>query len=370
MSEVIERESTLRTDLMAALLSPVFLGMAPVFGKLALRGGADPFTVAAVRTTLAAGLLWALYLVYWRKYIFIYTAGFIGCAVVGGINGIGSLMYYNGLSRLDASMSQLLNGTYLVFVVLLARLGGQSLTWRTGMRILLALFGLTLITGGVRGEINWLGVGFMLGNALLFAGTVVLSQRILYEMPPQTVTLYVMTVMAGVVVMARLAYDWHWLAQTSDSMWAILALAISTALSRLTLFAGVKNLGSLQTTLLAFTELAVAVALSFLFLDESFTFVQWLGVAAFLLSLLLQGGAFSEEGPRGAIPMPNMAGIAFQQIAFTHAFGNSGISQDELDAIRRMMGAEGPLPAEPPLSYPRPPTEEIDLLDLGEEPGD
>ena len=349
-----QKGSITRTELTAALLSPVFLGMAPVFGKLALRGGSDPFTVAAVRTALAALFLWVFYLIFWRKYIYIYTAGFLGCAVVGTINGIGSLMYYNGLDRLDASMSQLINGTYLVFVVLLARLAGQSLSWRTGVRVLLALFGLMLITGGGHGRADWLGVGFMLGNALLFAGTVTLSQRVLWEMPAQTVTLYVMTVMATVVVMARVAYDWHWLPQSSEATAAILALATSTALSRLTLFAGVKNLGSLQTTLLAITELAVAVALSYLFLDESLTGVQWAGVGAFVVSLLLQGTArLTTDGPeRSSIPLPNMAGIAFQQIAFTHAFGNSGISQDELDAIRRMMGVEGPLPTEPPLNYP------------------
>jgi drug/metabolite transporter (DMT)-like permease len=347
----------LRTDLIAGLMSPVFLGLSPVFGKLALRGGSDPFTVAAVRTALAAGLLWAFYLVFWREYTFIYTAGFLGCAVVGGINGIGSLMYYNGLSRLDASMAQILNGMYLVFVVIMARMGGQSLSWRTGFRVMLALFGLLLITGGVKGQADWLGVGFMLGNALLFAGTVILSQRVLWEMPSQTVTLYVVTVMALVVVMARLAYDLRWLSQTAEATGALIALTISTALSRLTLFAGVKNLGSLQTTLLAITELAVAVTLSFVFLDERFTSMQWLGVATFVLSLLLQGGRYSEKAPKGAIPLPNLAGIAFQQIAFTHAFGDSGISQDELDAIRRMMGVEGPLPSEPPLDFPREPSE-------------
>ncbi|HEX3052023.1 MAG TPA: DMT family transporter [Aggregatilineaceae bacterium] len=338
--------------LAAALLSPFFLGLAPVFGKLALEGGSDPFTVAAVRTTLAALLLWILYLIRWRKYLYIYTAGFLGCAVVGCVNGIGSLMYYNGLNRLDASVSQLLNGTYLVFVVLMARLGGQSLSWRTILRVVLVLFGLLLITGGVHGEVNWVGVGLMLGNAILFAGTLVLSQRVLWEMPAQTVTLYVMTVMAIVVVMARLAYDVRWLPQTSQATWAIFALTLSTALSRLTLFAGVKNLGSLQTTLLAITEIAVAVALSFIFLNERLTVVQWIGVGAFIGSLLLQGSHYSEHAPQGAVPMPNMAGIVFQQIAFNHAFGNSGISQDELDAIREMMGVGKKLPSEPDYSQP------------------
>ncbi|MBN1564680.1 MAG: DMT family transporter [Anaerolineae bacterium] len=346
--------SNARYSLIAALSSPVFLGLAPIFGKLALRGGSDPFTVAAIRTALAAGMLWILYLIFWRKFIYIYPAGLLGCVVVGVVNGVGSLMYYNGLSRLDASLSQLINGMYLIFVVLLARLGGQTLSWRTGLRIMFALFGLVFITGGVQGQLNWLGVGLMLGNALLFAGTVILSQRVLWEMPAQTVTLYVITVMAIIVVMARGAYDIRWLPQQGDAMWAIVALAITTALSRLTLFAGVKNFGSLQATLLAIAELAVAVGLSFIFLDESLTLIQWVGVGALIISVLMQGAAYSDDAPRGAIPMPNMAGIAFQQIAFTHAFGESGISQDELDAIRRMMGVEGPLPSEPPLNYPAP----------------
>jgi drug/metabolite transporter (DMT)-like permease len=326
--------------------------MAPVFGKLALRGGSDPFTVAAMRTAMAAVLLWLFFLIFWRKYIYIYTAGLLGCTVIGTVNGIGSLMYYNGLSRLDASTSQLLNGTYLVFVVLMARMGGQSLSWRSGARVLLALFGLLLITGGMSGQRDWLGVGLMIGNALLFAGTIILSQRLLYEMPSQTVTLYVVTVMAVVVVMARMGYDLGWVPQSGDAMGAILALTVSTACSRLTLFAGVKNMGSLQTTLLAITEIAVAMALSYIFLSESLTIVQWGGVSAFVVSLLLQEGRYSEHAPRGAVPLPNMAGIIFQQIAFTHAFGNSGISQDELDEIRRVMGVEGPLPSEPPFEYP------------------
>ncbi len=363
MSEQLEHSKSLN----AALLSPLFLGLAPIFGKIALRGGSDPFTLAAIRTTLAAVFLWILYLIFWRKYIYIYTAGFLGCAVIGTVNGIGSLLYYNGLSRLDASLSQLLNGMYLIFVVLLVRLGGQTLSWRTGVRVLLALFGLLLITGGMRGTIDWLGVGLMLGNALLFAGTVILSQRVLYEMPARTVTLYVVSVMAVVVVMARAAYDLRWLPQTSDAMYAIVALSISTALSRLMLFSGVKTLGSLQTSLLAISEIAVSMTLSYVFLDERLAVLQWIGVATFLISLLLQGDArYKLQVPQGATPLPNMASISFQQIAFTHAFGNSGISQDELDAIRRMMGADGPLRPEPLLGIlPATPTTKAELRVAG-----
>src|SRR5260221_5158689 len=188
--------------LTAALLSPFFLGMAPVLGKLAYLGGSDPFTVSATRPVVAAVFLWIVFLLFGRRFIYIYPAGLLGCVVVGTVNGIGSLFYYNGLHYLNASVVQLLNATYLIFVVILARLGGQPLTRRTIIRAGLALVAVLLLTGGIAGEISWIGAGLIIGNAILFAGMVILSQRVLYEMPSQTVTLYVLTTMAIVVVMA------------------------------------------------------------------------------------------------------------------------------------------------------------------------
>src|SRR5690606_15281221 len=66
------RSSASGRAIVAALLSPVFLGAAPIFGKLATNAGVDPFTVAAVRTILAVGILWAGYLIFWREYTYIY----------------------------------------------------------------------------------------------------------------------------------------------------------------------------------------------------------------------------------------------------------------------------------------------------------
>jgi hypothetical protein len=63
----------------AAFATPIFLGMAPIFGKLAITAGADSFTVAAIRTMVAVALLWVVYGLFFRKYIFIYPAGLMGC---------------------------------------------------------------------------------------------------------------------------------------------------------------------------------------------------------------------------------------------------------------------------------------------------
>jgi drug/metabolite transporter (DMT)-like permease len=340
-------------SLLVPFLSPVFLGMAPLFGKLAYQSGSDPFTVAAIRTIIAAAILWVLYLIFWRRYIYIYPAGLLGCVVIGTVNGIGSLMFYSGLNLLDASLTQLLNGMYIIFVVILARLGGQHITYRTKFRLTLALVALLLLTGLSLTSINWLGVGLMLGNAIMFAGTVLLSQRVVYEMPAQTVTLYVLTTMAVLVAMARLAYgivDPVW-AVNGDAMWAIFLLGASTALARLTMFFGVKALGGLQTSMIAITEIGVTLLLAFMFLGERLTMPQWAGVAFLTASIVLMRG---EDNPEGvapeATPLPNMAGLTlFQQMAFDQAFGTSDveISPEELEAIRQMMGPSADQPPPP-----------------------
>ncbi len=344
---------------MAVLLSPMFLGFAPVFGKLAYLGGSDPFTVAAMRTVIAAAVLWIVYSLFARQYIYIYPAGFLGCVVVGTVNGVGSLFYYNGLNALNnASVAQLLNATYLIFVVVLVRLAGHRLSRRTLLRALLALVAVMLLTGGIAGQISWLGAGLMVGNAILFAGTIILSQRVLYEMPSPTVTLYVITTMAVVVAMARAVYRLEWIPQSTEAFGAIAALGVTTALSRLTLFVGVKKLGSLQTVLLGILETAVAVLASFLFLNEALTPIQWLGVGLLLFSVLLvRPEDFRRETQE--IPALNLTGTGFQHIVFNQAFGNAirGISSDDLAAMERMLDTPSrvdksqtsdPLPDSPP----------------------
>jgi len=336
----------------AAFATPIFLGMAPIFGKLAINAGTDPFSVAAIRTTLAALALWAFYAAFFRKYIFIYPAGLMGCVVIGTINGIGSLFYYGGLGELDASLVQLLNGMYLAFAVLISRIGGQKADRRTLVRVTLAMVALLMITGFGANTPDWSGVGLMLGSALMFAGTVILSQYVLYEMPAQTMALYVLTTMAVVVTMVWLAAGEPMSSEViRDAMPPIVALGITTALSRIAMFAGVKFMGGMQTAILALTEIAFALLLAFIVLDERLTGLQWVGVGILFLGILLIRQ--KDMLPRGfnpnALIVANMSSVQFQRIAFHRAFGTSELDDDqgtmknvttqEMLAIQRMMGA-------------------------------
>jgi drug/metabolite transporter (DMT)-like permease len=327
--------------------------MAPIFGKMAIMAGADAFTVAAVRTVVAVLLLWTVYIFFFRKYIYIYPAGLLGCIIIGAINGIGSLFYYGGLSLLDASLVQLLNGMYLAFAVILSHLGGQKIDRRTLLRVALSLVALGMVTGFGANPISWMGVGLMLGSALMFAGTVILSQYVLFEMPSPTVTLYMLTTMGVVVSMVWLAVGQRPPVYVLEAAAPpILILGTTTALARLAMFFGVKFLGGMQTMILAIAEIGVTLTLAFLVLGDRLTAPQWIGVGFLIVGMLL-------IRPRDLLPhgynpnaliIANMASVQFQRIAFHRAFGTKeldnelgtmqNITTQEMQAIQRMMGAQ------------------------------
>lgn len=270
-----------------ALLSPLFLGTIPILAKLAYATGTDVYTVVAIRTVFAAGLLWLGSLVSGRRYIRSSSPAILSSLIAGAINGIGSLFFYFSLSRIDASLGQLVNITYLVFVYALLRLFGQQISWLTLIRTGLAILAVYMLTRGGLEQPDWLGVGFMLVAALSYAVQLVLSQRILYDVPAPTVTLYALTAMAAVVLLAWFFFHPAVVVLSGSSWQLILLMGLATLLSRLTLFLGVKHLGSIQTALLGVLELVVTLALAGLMLSERLTAVQWIGAALIVMTVLL-----------------------------------------------------------------------------------
>ncbi len=270
-----------------ALVSPLFLGTIPILAKIAYAADVDVFTVVAFRTLFAALMLWTAVLLFKREFILSSSPAVISSFVAGAINGVGSLFFYASLTRIDASLGQLVNITYLIFVTLLLRLAGQSISWLTLFRTLLAVGGIYILTQGGLGEPDWVGVGMMAIGALMYALQLVLSQRILFDIPAPTMALYSMTAMAAVVTVAWFINPGNVTAVSLVGWRAIVLMGLVTGLSRLTLFLGVKHLGSMQTALLGILEVVVSIILAILFLGERFTPVQWLGALILLISILL-----------------------------------------------------------------------------------
>ncbi len=270
----------------AALSSAVFLGFTPVFGKLAINFGFSPLAVVAFRTSMAAALVFIVVILFYRSYLYIFPVGLLGCILAGLINGLGSILYYMALNRLSASVGQMLYSLYPFFVAIWLILDGQSLSPFTFFRIGLATAAVLLLTAIPSHGTDLTGTLMMLGAAALYALHLPINQRVLYEVPAPTVTLYTLLAMSAVVVPAYLLFDHQWPSMNMP-WWPVLGLTLVTSLSRLTLFLGIKHIGGLQTALLGLAELLVAIFFSHIWLHESLVWTQWLGAIGLAISLLL-----------------------------------------------------------------------------------
>jgi drug/metabolite transporter (DMT)-like permease len=275
------------TGINAAIISALFLGFTPVFGKAAMGPGRfSPLAVVALRTSMAALLLVIIIAVFKRRILYIYPAGLMGCLLAGAVNGIGSVFYYIGLSKLNASVAQMLYALYPFFVALWLGLDRQTPSNLTKLRIILAGISVYFLTKVQTGKIDLWGVLFMLIAAALYALHLPINQRVLYDVPAPTVTVYTLLAMSLIVVPAYLIFDRSPLLGNGP-WWPVLGLTAVTFFSRLLLFLGVKHIGGMQTALLGLGELIVAILFSHLLLGESLTNWQWIGTAGLSISLLL-----------------------------------------------------------------------------------
>ncbi|MBE0681279.1 MAG: DMT family transporter [Anaerolineales bacterium] len=272
--------------ILAAFSSAVFLGLAPVFGKLAILEGFTPLAVVALRTGFAAAILLLVVSLFYRQYLYIFPVGLVGCMLAGTINGLGSLLYYLALEKLDASLGQLLYSLYPFFVALWLILDHQPPSRLTFFRIGLAMIAVLLLTSVPGRSIDVPGVLMMIGAAILYAMHLPINQRVLYEVPAPTVALYTLLSMSAVVIPAYLLFDRAW--PVSNIPWLPVAgLTFVTVFSRIALFLGVKKIGGMQTALLGLAELLIAIFFSHIWLGENLSPLQWLGALGLTISLIL-----------------------------------------------------------------------------------
>jgi drug/metabolite transporter (DMT)-like permease len=274
--------------IVAGLFSAVMLGLTPIFGKLATNGGFSPLILVTFRSGVASLLLLLIFLIFKRKFLTIYPIGLLGCALAGLLNGLGSILYYTAITRLDASIAQLLYSFYPLFVALWLLMDKQKLSKMTLLRLIVTLPGVYLLLGLGRSKPDLLGAIMILGSAVLYASHLIINQRILFEVPAPTVTLYTLLSMFAVTLIAYLIFDRSFPTPEAN-WWPMIGMALIVFLSRLSLFVGVKHLGGLQTSILGLGELLTTIVVAQIWLGETFTPIQWVGTFLLAGSLMLVG---------------------------------------------------------------------------------
>jgi drug/metabolite transporter (DMT)-like permease len=272
--------------ILAALSSAIFLGMSPVFGRWAILSGFSPLSVVAIRTGLAALMMLVYLVIFKRQFLYIFPVGLVGCFLAGAINGLGSLLYYQALGSLPASLGQLLYSLYPLFVALFSILDKQPVSRLTLIRVGIAAVAVFLLTyaDGIKAPLP--AVLMMIGSAILYALHIPINQRVLYEIPAPTVTLYTLLSMSLVTVPFYFIFD-RTPPGPQASWLPVILLTLVTFASRFTLFLGIKNIGGLQAAILGLSELFITIILGHYILHETFTTYQILGATILGISMIL-----------------------------------------------------------------------------------
>jgi drug/metabolite transporter (DMT)-like permease len=233
-------------------------------------------------------MLFFVVIAFRRKLLYIYPLGLVGCGLAGIFNGIGSILYYFAISRLEASIGQLIYSFYPLFVAFWLLLDRQPISWMTFVRLLISVPGIYLLLSVNNSRVDILSVCMMLGAAIFYALHLIINQRVLFEVPAPTVAFYTMFSMFIITLIAFLLFD-RQIPSFQIPWWPIIGMALIVFTSRLTLFLGVKHLGGLQTSLLGLGELLTTLIIANLWLGERLSTFQWIGAAMLGLSMFLVG---------------------------------------------------------------------------------
>ncbi len=212
------------------------------------------------------------------------------------------------LQWLDASVYIVLVYLYPVFVVLGSRLIGVPPAKGTWVALVLVLVGVVLtvpeLFTGV-GSVSTLGVAIAVVQAVLLAGYMLISSRMLESVDGLTSAAWTMLGAAALMLPFALAGGLQ-VPDTGELRWKVLMFAIlPTVIATLTMFRAMTHVPAGVVAMVMPLEVVLAIVWSVLFLGEDLDPLQAVGAVVVIAGIVVaqwinrRGEATSSRGPRG-----------------------------------------------------------------------
>lgn len=210
---------------------------------------------------------------------------------------------FAGLDKLPAALYIVIIYTYPAMVAVGAWLLGKPTSRHIWVAVGITLLGIAFTVPEIvsdAGEATTFGVIMTLGNALLYAGYVLYSERLVTGESGGDGLVASAWSLTGSLAFAALVTAFSWpvsAPSTLGGMSSMVGLAvISTVIAGMAFFLGVRHLGPASAALIAATEPVLTLIWIVTILDESLEPIQLLGA-----TLVIAGVIWSQKPPRRRI---------------------------------------------------------------------
>lgn len=270
-----------------ALISAASFSTLGLFVKLVYAEGFSVPQALAWRFSVAALLLWSITLARgsWRRPLRDYRD-----AVLLGLTGFAPQagMFFMAVRYLDPGLASLLLYLYPSFVVIFGALFMHVVPRKAQVAaVILSLIGCAM-TLWTRGSYPLIGYFWGLSVAILYAGYLVLSEKIVSRLDPLFATTNLMSAAALVYWIITLASGTVRFPGSATTVLGILGIGtLATVVPILTLFAAIRRIGAADASLVSTVEPLFTIVLSAVLIGERLTGMQLAGGAVILGAVLV-----------------------------------------------------------------------------------
>lgn len=274
--------------LLYAVVSSSTFGLVPLFAVPALKAGVSVNSVVFYRFAISA-LLVGLVLLARRESFRIAKRQLPVIAGFALLYAATSFLLTQSYLYIPSGLATTLHFLYPVLVtILMVVLFKERLSVPVAVATLLALGGIYLLSGNNGSEVNPTGMALALTTVLTYASYIVgLNQSSARHIESLKLTFYILST-GNLFFLANLLVRGEGLAPIPSWKSGIdlfmLAL-VPTLISNLTLILAVKHIGSTTTAVLGCMEPLTAVVMGILFLGESCSPIQALGIGIILVAV-------------------------------------------------------------------------------------
>jgi drug/metabolite transporter (DMT)-like permease len=251
-------------------LSAVQFGLVVVLGKVASNRGVPVESLLAIRFAIAAALLAAGLLVRraslqpakgeWLRLVVLGAAGY----------GVEATLFFLALARGTASAVTLLFFVYPVIVTAVSAIAGARMPGRLVIGSLAAAIGGVALVVGTSGrlDVSTAGILFALASAAMFALYLIGMERTLNRTSSVVASIWVSASAAAAIAVYAFASHNAVSPHGWPQWWPVIGTGVFTSGAFFGLFAGLRRLGAVRTSIVAALEPFSTATLAVIFLGD------------------------------------------------------------------------------------------------------